>query len=100
MPERSENCTEARENSPKQTRYALQREHEKPHRQVEACYNHERYADRNCSVPDELAPVHRSSRMPLKTGWRTLPSADFARYSISASNEGSTQTPRCAILFA
>jgi hypothetical protein len=41
---------------------------------------------------------HRSSRMPLKNGWRTLPSADFARYSISASNDGSTQKPRCAIL--
>jgi hypothetical protein len=24
----------------------------------------------------------------LKTGWRTLPSADFARYSISASSDG------------
>jgi hypothetical protein len=30
-------------------------------------------------------------------GWRTLPSADFARYSISASNDGSTQMLRCAI---
>jgi hypothetical protein len=28
--------------------------------------------------------------MPLKTGCRTFPSADFARYSISASREGST----------
>jgi hypothetical protein len=36
----------------------------------------------------------RSSRRPLKNGCRTLPSADFARYSISASNEGSTQMPR------
>src|ERR1700757_5108320 len=37
----------------------------------------------------------RSSRMPLKNGCRTLPSADFARYSISASKDGSTQIPRC-----
>ena len=29
--------------------------------------------------------------MPLKNGCRTFPSADFARYSISASNSGSTQ---------
>jgi hypothetical protein len=25
----------------------------------------------------------------LKNGWRTFPSADFARYSISASSDGS-----------
>jgi hypothetical protein len=43
---------------------------------------------------------HRSSRMPLKNGCRTFPSADFARYSISASNDGSAQTPRCAIFLA
>jgi hypothetical protein len=36
---------------------------------------------------------HKSSRRPLKTGWRTLPSADFARYSISANKVGSTQMP-------
>src|SRR3954467_11135110 len=35
----------------------------------------------------------RSSRSPLKNGCRTLPSADFARYSISASSSGSTQMP-------
>jgi hypothetical protein len=29
-----------------------------------------------------------------------LPSADFARYSTSASNDGSTQMPRCAIFLA
>ena len=40
---------------------------------------------------------HRSSRRPLKNGWRTLPSADLARYSISASSSGSTQMPLCAI---
>jgi hypothetical protein len=40
---------------------------------------------------------HRSSLRPLKNGCRTLPSADFARYSIAASNSGSTQTPLCAI---
>jgi hypothetical protein len=33
---------------------------------------------------------HRSSRRPLKKGCRTLPSADFARYSISARCFGST----------
>jgi hypothetical protein len=33
----------------------------------------------------------------LKTGCRTFPSADFARYSISANNDGSTQMPRCAM---
>src|SRR5204863_8929092 len=45
-----------------------------------------------------VSEVHqRSSRMPLKNGWRTLPSADLVRYSISARSEGSTQTPRCAI---
>src|SRR2546423_9633327 len=47
-----------------------------------------------------VSEVHqRSSRMPLKTGCRTLPSADFSRYSISASNSGSTHIPRCAIFF-
>jgi hypothetical protein len=45
-------------------------------------------------------PAHKSSRMPLKKGWRTLPSADFARYSISANSDGSTQMPRCAIFLA
>src|SRR5438105_98185 len=43
---------------------------------------------------------YRSSRRPLKNGCRTFPSADFARYSISASNDGSTQIPRCAIFLA
>jgi hypothetical protein len=33
---------------------------------------------------------HRSSRMPLKNGWCTLPSADFARCSTSADSSGST----------
>jgi hypothetical protein len=37
---------------------------------------------------------YKSSPRSLKNGWRTLPSADFARYSISASNEGSIQTPK------
>src|SRR5712671_3468805 len=46
------------------------------------------------------APAHKSSRMPLKKGWRTLPSADFARYSISANSDGSTQIPRCPIFLA
>src|SRR6478735_4291637 len=40
---------------------------------------------------------HKSSRKPLKKGCRTLPSADFARYSISASSSGSTQMPLCAM---
>ncbi|SFV19474.1 Aldo/keto reductase family protein [Bradyrhizobium arachidis] len=47
-----------------------------------------------------LARNQRSSRIPLKKGCRTLPSADLARYSISASNFGSTQMPLCAIRFA
>src|SRR6478736_5673463 len=40
---------------------------------------------------------HKSSRKPLKKGCLTLPSADFARYSISASSSGSTQIPRWAM---
>jgi hypothetical protein len=43
---------------------------------------------------------HKSSRSPLKNGCRTFPSADFARYSISASSSGSTQIALCAIFFA
>jgi hypothetical protein len=43
----------------------------------------------------EARPAHRSSRRPLKKGCRTLPSADLARYSTSASNFGSTRPP-CA----
>jgi hypothetical protein len=43
---------------------------------------------------------HRSSRIPVKNGCRNLPSADFARYSISASSDGSTQIPRWAIFLA
>jgi hypothetical protein len=42
---------------------------------------------------------HKSSRIPLKNGCRTLPSVDLPRYSTSASSDGSTQTPRCAIFF-
>src|ERR1700733_3791681 len=38
----------------------------------------------------------RRTRMPS----RLRPSADFARYSISASSDGSTQIPRCAIFLA
>jgi hypothetical protein len=52
--------------------------------------------------PDELAASlelrrtagHKSSRRTLKTGWRTLPSTNLARYSISANKVGSTQMPR------
>src|SRR5450631_3463375 len=63
-----------------------------------SCGDHSKqYGDNNGSPRQGLAPAHKSSRIPLKNGWRTLPSADFARYSISASNDGSTQTPRCAI---
>ena len=39
---------------------------------------------------------HKSCRMPLKNGGRSLPSADFALYSISATSDGSTQMPLCA----
>jgi hypothetical protein len=60
----------------------------------------EEYGDNDGSPNQGLAPAHRSSRIPLKKGWRTLPSADFARYSISASSEGSTQMPRSAIFLA
>lgn len=42
---------------------------------------------------------HRSSRRPRWNGCRTFPSADFARYSVSASSFGSTQMPLCAIRF-
>jgi hypothetical protein len=41
-----------------------------------------------------IGPVHRSSRSPLKNGCLSFPSADLARYSISASSTGSTQMPR------
>ncbi len=37
---------------------------------------------------------HRSSRIPLKNGCRTLPWADFALYSISVSSSG---TPNRAV---
>lgn len=37
----------------------------------------------------------KSSRRPLNNGWR--PSADFARYSISANSSGLTQIPLWAI---
>jgi hypothetical protein len=36
--------------------------------------------------------------MHLKTGCRTLPSADFARYSVTASSLGATHLPRWAIV--
>jgi hypothetical protein len=60
----------------------------------------EKDGDDNGSPHQGHAPAHKSSRMPLKKGWRTLPSAGFARYSISASSDGSTQMPRCAIFLA
>ena len=50
-----------------------------------------------CVDVDKGVCAHRSSRRPLKNGWRTFPAADLARYSISASNSGSTQMPLCAI---
>src|ERR1700709_471491 len=37
--------------------------------------------------------------MPRKNGGPAFPSADFARYSISASSFGSTQMPLCATRF-
>jgi hypothetical protein len=40
---------------------------------------------------------HKSSRRPLNTGWRTFPSADLARYSISANKVGSTHVARYVI---
>lgn len=42
---------------------------------------------------------HRSSRRPRKNRCLTFPSADFARYSISASSFGSTQMRLCTIRF-
>jgi hypothetical protein len=49
-------------------------------------------------LPEAVIGIHhRSSRRPRKKGWRTFPSADFARYSISASSLGSTQMPLCAM---
>jgi len=51
-------------------------------------------------MPEAVVSIyHRSSRNPLKNGCRTFPSADFARYSISANSFGSTQMPRCAMRF-
>jgi hypothetical protein len=46
------------------------------------------------------ASIYRSSRNPLKNGCLSFPSADFARYSISASSFGSTQMPLWAIRLA
>ncbi len=47
-------------------------------------------------------PIAKSGRHPsqvlpqsLEEGCRTLPSADFARYSISVRSFGSTQIPLC-----
>src|SRR5258708_23093118 len=51
------------------------------------------------AAPSQMS-ITNPPGIPLKNGCRTLPSADLARYSISASNDGSTQTPRCAIFFA
>ena len=48
----------------------------------------------------EAPTDHRFSRKPLKKGCRTLPSADMARYSISANNFGSTQMPLWPTRFA
>ena len=42
---------------------------------------------------DKDNPKLIGSLTPLKNGWRTFPSADLARYSISAINFGSTQMP-------
>src|SRR6478735_1798915 len=52
------------------------------------------------SIEVWIALAHRSSRTPLKNGCLTFPSADFARYSISASISGSTQVPLCAMRLA
>src|SRR5882762_9444866 len=60
----------------------------------------EKDGDNNGSHGKASPTAHRSSRTPLKKGWRTLPSADFARYSISANSDGSTQMPRCTIFLA
>ena len=68
-----------------------------PRHENQHCSDDENYSNRDGCVPHEMTPVHRSPRKPLKNGWRTLPSADFARYSISANSSGSTQMPRCAI---
>ena len=52
-------------------------------------------------LPESVEGVHyRSSRRALKNGCRTFPSADFARYSISASSFGSTQMPLWAMRLA
>jgi hypothetical protein len=67
---------------------------EKADPEINTRSDEECYADGSGGMPSDLAPVHRSSRRPLKNGWCSLPSADFARYSISAISEGSTHTPR------
>jgi hypothetical protein len=72
----------------------LNRNHEKSDRKINTRGYEKYYADGSGGMPSDLAPVHRSSRRPLKNGWRALPSADLARYSISAISEGSTHTPR------
>ena len=49
---------------------------------------------------DYLLPTfHKSSRKPLKNGCRTLPSADLARYPISAESDGSTPDATVRDLF-
>jgi hypothetical protein len=66
-----------------------------------SCDEHTEEDGNDDSSPHQgRGPAHKSSPMPLKKGWRTLPSADFARYSISANSDGLTQTPRCAIFLA
>lgn len=50
--------------------------------------------------PSATRRNHKSSRSPLKIGCRTLPSADFALYSISTSRWGSTQIPIWAMRLA
>jgi hypothetical protein len=67
-----------------------------PEQKIDHNPEHERQADGDGGIPNNLAPIpiHKSSRLPLKRGWRALPSADFARYSISVSREGTIQTLR------
>jgi hypothetical protein len=48
---------------------------EKSYREVNANRRDECDVNRDGSVSDDMAPVHKSSRMPLKNGCRTLPSA-------------------------
>jgi hypothetical protein len=67
-------------------------------REVADIHHGEQHGDDSRSPKHGRAPAQRSSRRVLNTGWRTFPSADLARYWISASRDDPMPMPRCATL--